>query len=450
MTNYWARHRLLLTLAVSILLAAIIGMLFVYPYFEQKAVNYNSQSLYKNTDIDFVVPEPSYEQVNDLPSTHGIESVFPFFLTKAPVSINGRSRTTTVLITDQNQSLEASMYNPTRKIQETGSSVDNPILVDWQFCKETGAKVGDAVSIEIGAEKREYRIAAVYETNALYDGGALLVQVSDEQMVSIQQGSQNSGYSGMYVSANDYDTCRQYLTTDYRPLGRLRSREQFADDDQYQIHYDAIMSSGFSNEITDFRIKESELKKDVSSLSVWLGTLLTIAIIIAFNVIMSSRGCEKEYFTKHLIPNGQDVKPYYLVSFIAETVLCIIVYAVVILLRINSATVYVPRSVLNIYLAMFPIAVLVAELICFLLINRSVYAAKRNAVVVINTNSQQTQSGASISSPLNGAQTSDDSSVQEEKMDDSSSKQTDNSSEKKAIYDFHATPSQSPEESKKL
>ena len=48
-----------------------------------------------------------------------------------------------------------------------------------------------------------------------------------------------------------------------------------------------------------------------------LVVVVAIAVIIAFNVIMSNRGCEKEYFTRRSIPNGQDVKPYYVISFIA-------------------------------------------------------------------------------------------------------------------------------------
>lgn len=411
MTSYWARHRLLPTLAVGIVLAIIVSLLFVYPYIEQRAMNYNSQSLYKNTGIDFIVPEPSYEQVNELPGTHGIEAVFPFYLTKAPVSINGMSRTTTVLITDQNQSLENSMYNTGRLIQQSGSSVENLILVDWQFCKETGAKVGDTVSFEIGAKTQDFRITAIYET---YDGGTVLVQVPDEAMQAIRQGSLNNGYSGMYVSANDYDTCRLYLTTDYRPLGRLRAREQFADDDQYQIHYDAIMASGYANEITDFRVKESELDKPVSSISVWLGALLAIAVIIAFNVIMSNRGCEKEYFTRRSIPNGQDVKPYYVISFIVETLTCIAVYAVAMLIRFNLAAVYIPGTALNFYLILFPISVIVAELICLLLINRSVYAAKRSAIVVINNQDTQ-EKVSSTAQPTSTIQVATDINVLEGK-----------------------------------
>ena len=392
MTNYWIRQRLLFTLIISITLSLVVSVLFVSPYISQQATAYNNQSLYKNTSMDFVVPEPSYEQALELPGTNGIDAVFPFFLTKASVSINGKSRTTTILITDQSQQLEHSMYNRKRLIQQADEAYSNPILVDWQFCKETGAKVGDTISLTIGSSSHEYRISAIYESNVLYDGGALLVQVSDEQMLSIRQGSQNNGFSGMYVTANDYDSCRQYLLTDYRPLGRLRARDQFSDDNQYQIHYDAIMSSGYSNEITDFRMRETNLEISVSSLTIWLGLLLTVVAIILFNVLMANRGCEKTYFIKHCIPNGQNVKPYYVISFGAETALCIIIYAVALIVSIKESTAYIPSSAFNLYIYLFPITVLVVEIVCLAIVNRSVYGAKQSGNID-NPDSQQKAEG---------------------------------------------------------
>ena len=96
MGGYWIRQRLFLTLIVTAAVALITSFLFVYPSIMQRAEAYNSQSIYKNTDIDFIAPEPSFEQVDDLPGTNGIDKVFPFFSTKAQVNVNGTSRTTTV------------------------------------------------------------------------------------------------------------------------------------------------------------------------------------------------------------------------------------------------------------------------------------------------------------------------------------------------------------------
>ena len=70
MTGYWIRHRLLATLVLCAAVALISSLLFAFPYVNQRANNYNAQSIYKNSDIDFIAPEPSFDQVKDLPGTN--------------------------------------------------------------------------------------------------------------------------------------------------------------------------------------------------------------------------------------------------------------------------------------------------------------------------------------------------------------------------------------------
>lgn len=374
MTGYWFRHRFLFSLILCTAVAVITGSLFAYPCIVKQADTYNSQSIYKNTRIDFIAPEPSFEQVKELPGTHGIDKVFPFFMTKTSVYVNGTTRTTTVLLSSQEQDLDATMYTEERLIEKTASEQENPILVDWQFCRDTSSRLGDTVAITINGNSTEFKIYAIYETNALYDGGAILALVSDEQIAAIQSQSSNNGYSGMYVSASDYNTCRTYLTQEYRPLGRLKDRELFDDDSQYQVHYDAIMASGYENEITDFRIRESDLDRASSSFMVWLGAVLTIAIIIGFNFLMAKRGCERGYFSKHCIPQGTDIRPYYTTSFCFELLVCIAIYAVVLLLCIRTSNEYIPRSALGARVAVIPIALVVSEVIA-LFMNRALVAA---------------------------------------------------------------------------
>ena len=255
------------------------------------------------------------------------------------------------------------MYNQSRLIEKSGIEYDNPILVDWQFCRDTGAKLGDTVSLVIGGQNIDYRIYAIYETNTIYDGGAILAQISDEQKTSIAEQSSNTGYSGMYISASDYNTCQSYLTTEYRPLGRLRDRDQFSDDEQYQVHYDAIMSSAYANEITDFRIRENGLSSSSRSIMTWIGAVLAIVVIIGFNVAMSGRGCERVYFTKQRIPKGQDVKPYYSTAFVFELIFTILLYVAFLLLRLKLSSEYVPGSAIGLKVIIVPAAIIVAEII---------------------------------------------------------------------------------------
>ena len=90
MTGYWTRQRAVATLIVSVVVALAASFLFVYPSILQQANNYNDQSIYKNSDIDFIAPEPSFDQVKELPGTNGIDKIFTFFLTKTEVKVNGK------------------------------------------------------------------------------------------------------------------------------------------------------------------------------------------------------------------------------------------------------------------------------------------------------------------------------------------------------------------------
>ena len=367
MAGYWFKHRLAQTLILGLAVALVAALLFAYPCILGQADRYNSQSIYKNSEMDFIVPEPSFEQARELPGTHGIDRIFPFLLTKTEVIVNGNSRTTTVLLSDQLQNVDFTMYSPARLIAKSSAQINKPILVDLQFCHDTSASLGDTVTIMIGGTPVDFTISAIYETNSIYDGGAVLAQMGDELMNSIVEQSNNSGYSGMYINASDYDTCRAYLTTEYRPLGRLKSADQFENDAQYQVHYDAIMSSGYANEITDFRVRESSLDSTGSMTMIWIGAVLSAIILIAFNVVMSKRGCEQGYFLKHCIPKGQDVRAYYAVSFAAEVVWSIVAYAVIMMLRLKSTPVFIPKSALGVKTAVIPVAILIAGIICLVM-----------------------------------------------------------------------------------
>ena len=363
MTGHWLRHRFFTTLIMSAAVSAIIILLFVYPYIRQTATSYNDQSVYNNSDIDFIAPEPSFEQVQNLPGTNGVSKIFPFFLTKTEIECKDKTRTSTVLLSDDFQNIDITMYSKTRLIKKSSSEVENPIWVDWQFSRDTGCDIGDKVSLSISGNKVDFTICAIYETNCIYDGGAIIAQISKEQANLIKENSSNNGYSGMYVTASDYATCKQYLETEYRPLGRLKNREQFDDDEQYQLHYDAIMSSGYSNEITDFTIRKNEMTKEDNYMLIIAGAILGLIIVLAFNTLMSKRGCEKGYFAKNCIPKGQNVKPYYTVSFFGELILIAAFSVGMLYMKLHNSDIYIPKSAWSIKIMVIPCAMLLAEVV---------------------------------------------------------------------------------------
>lgn len=364
MGGYWVRHRLAGSLLISCAVALMAGLLFAYPYIRQRAEDYNTQSVYRNSEMDFIAPEPSFEQVEELAGTHGIDKIFPYFLTKTQVSANGTDRATTVLLTDQMENVAITMYNESRLIEKVATDqTDHLVYIDWQFAKDTGTSPGDSISIPINGKDVSYTVAAVYETNSIYEDGAILADITEEEKDQISQNAANNGYSGMYLSASDYDTCKAYLTTDYRPLGRLKDETQFDSKEQYQIHYDAIMSSSYANEITDFRQMESDATDGVSIVLLIIGAVLSAVILFVFDYVMANRGVEKVYFTKSSIPKGQNVLPYYNTTFAFETIMTIVLFGLTLATGIHFTDIYIPGSAFSPLVILIPVAILVSELV---------------------------------------------------------------------------------------
>ena len=364
MGGHWVRHRLLMSIAICCVVTLVAVLLFVFPYILTSSETYNSQSIYKKSEIDFVVPEPSFEQASQLSGTHGIDKIFPFYKTTSLVTFNNQTRSTNVLMTDQMQNVDITMYNSNRLIKESKQQVSNPVLIDWQFAHDTGANIGDTVSLAIGENNVDYTVVAIYETNSLYDEGAILVPISVEQKEAISSNSKNNGYSAMYISASDYGACQTYLKSDYRPMGRLKDRDVFDSDEQYQIHYDAIMSSGFANEITDLRVKEDSLSIKDSPVLVWIASVIVFACLIIFNILMRKRGSEKNYFKNVCIPKGIDVKPYYSISFVFELVLAWLGYAALLVFKIVTSKIYIPNSsILNIWIICVPLIIFIVSIV---------------------------------------------------------------------------------------
>lgn len=379
MVNYWLRNRLLLSIAFVIATVLVISLAFVSPYMQDQASEYNAHSMYKNTTIDFIAPDPSFAQVDELSDNHGIERVFPYYATKSELSVKGKIRSTQVLLSDRLENMDLTMYNDARLIQRADIAYDDPIYVDWQFCQDTGANIGDEVTIPLGDWTAKYTIAAIYETNDLHDGGAILAPISTAQRDAIAQNARNKGYSGMYISASNYAECRTYLTTDYRPLGRLKDRNLFESDESYDIHYHAIMDSGFANEITDFRLRETGLTTDHNNSLLWIGAAVAFVLFMTYGMLMLWRGSERGYFINHSIPAGRDVKPYYICSFISETVLFVALFYLSLQVMARAGNQYIPEGIIDGKFIIIPFAVVAAEIAVFFISLRSLRRRKASS-----------------------------------------------------------------------
>ena len=84
-----------------------------------------------------------------------------------------------------------------------------------------------------------------------------------EQKVVIE--SVSKSYSGAYLKVNDISKSDAYLRN-YKPMGRLKTRDDFNTDEEYQIHYNSWNNASYYNEITSFNAKRESvnLKTEVN------------------------------------------------------------------------------------------------------------------------------------------------------------------------------------------
>lgn len=351
MIKYWAKNRLLFDILVPIILVLLVAFAFISPMFEIIGEANLMQSLYNNDKLDFDVPSPSYDQIAQLEAETSIESVFPYYYTEVDLSVNGKTRETNLFFSDAFDKLDQTMYCDERRIEVSKETYSNPIFVDYEFIKDTGAKLGSTVSVSFGGTKIDFQIAAIYETNTYYEGGAVLAKWEGLQKDTIMAISPKLVYSGAYIQATDHGLCKNYLETQYKPYGRLRDASEFATQEAYEIHYNAFMSANYSNEISDFNAKgqdvapKVEAKMSTANKNVVLSSVIMVVALIATNILLWFRRSERGYFARRKVSGEGNVVIYYLASVLVQAVVLIGGILATLLILPSNANNYIPRDV---------------------------------------------------------------------------------------------------------
>ena len=380
MIKYWIKNRFLLDLIFPCAFVLLIAFAFINPMFDSIGEATLMQSIYKNEKMDFDIPSPSFSQVKQLEQENFIESIFPYYYTETDVFVNSKERETNLFLSDSMDKLDQTMYCSSRLIEKSNKDFKNPILVDYQFLKDTGAALGETVFVTLGAMKIEFQIAAIYETNTYYDGGAIIAYWGGLQKEAIMAMSPNLTYSGAYVQAADYSQCKQYLDTQYKPYGRLRDVSEFASQEAYETHYNAFMSASYANEITDFSIKAKDAniiaKDKITALNhknlIACGVIFTSMFI--FNLLMWVRNSERKYFASRKVRGSSNVVIYYLFSTIFQAAILIGGIMITIMVTPTISEFYIPKEVVTTKSIVFIIATTIISI--FVLVENMLLSKK--------------------------------------------------------------------------
>lgn len=355
MIKYWTKNRIVFDLLVSLVLIVIVAFAFVLPIYNNIGEARLIQSLYENDSLDFDIPSPTNEQINELESKDFVASVFPYYYTKTTFKTNASSLNAHLLLSDSLDKIEQTMYCSSRCIEKIEDSVTNPLYADYAFIKSLGVKLKDTVSITIGSSKIDFQIAGIYETNTYYEGGAVLAKFEGVQKDAITANSPKLSYSGAYICANDMAVCKQYLETNYKPMGRLKDASEFSTHEAYQTHYNAFMSANYANEITNFDSKKNDVNSKVIALensaktSLILAIIIILVVVICHNIILWSRKSEKGYFARKLTQGNSNIAKYYVMSSITQAIILMLGIVVTLLISSLITEFFIPIQKINLY-----------------------------------------------------------------------------------------------------
>lgn len=352
MLHYWMKNRLAVSLIASLLLISLISFVFISTNISNIANSYNEMSIYEGSNIDFDVPSPSKLQVNELETLDHIEHVIPYIYTTKSVryfSSNSLSNVG-VLLLDNFDDIELTMYNSSRLIEKSTNYSDNPLIVDYRFIKLSGLTLGDVVQIPFGGSLVSFTIDGIYETNTYYQSNTIMgLWQGDQKILTENSLGRELNYSGAYIVSNSVSVTDNYLINQFKPYGRLRDRSEFDSDAAYQIHYNAFMNSNYANEITSFAdllvVSQDRAAnyKQVSQVSLLSGTLLLLVVQTAFSIALIFRKSEIKYFNSKK-RTGSSYGSYYIYSMIFEIFVASSLIMLYSLFLWNNLPLYLPLN----------------------------------------------------------------------------------------------------------
>lgn len=309
MFGYWIKKRFLLSVIYSVLIATAYIAAFVVPYAKNVSENDLKKGVFEASSISYDIPSPTKSQLSELRSQSFVVDVFGYYITEAGLNINGNNIKAKLMISDCVDSVEMTMFNSRRAIQKGTGSYETPLYIGEDFAIDNNLKIGD----EITCNGYKLTVAAIFEPDTYK--GCILVPVTSGEFLNMIESSTNA-YSGAYIEVNDENAAESYLRS-YKPEGRLKDRDSFESDEEYQIHYDAWADASYYNEITSFSDKLNGVRLTDTN-GIWIGSGVVVLIYLIVNLILFIRKTERYYFKTRKSRIG--LKTYYVLTAISDLI----------------------------------------------------------------------------------------------------------------------------------
>ena len=312
MKGKWTKCFLLFGLILMLIVSAAGVFTLGNKSVTQAENKYIFESIYANTEIDFIVPSPSKDQLQDDLGSYGVEAITGYYETKSKVEINGSEKSGTVILLPDSAKIKYTPYTDSRVLNGRNIQNGGEAIVDTKYAEKNSVSIGDTATISILGKEMEFSVVGISEENTYYDNGTIALVLTKED--ADEFAANGIVLSGAYVKASNYDACKTYLYTDYKPYGRLKDRTEFDTDDAYNQHVENFNSANWSKEITNCAANFDELKikyAGVDDAIITNAVIYAVVVIIAFLILimLSLNGSEIQSTMKqYIIKKGGTIK----------------------------------------------------------------------------------------------------------------------------------------------
>lgn len=320
MTKNWVKYYLLLGTVIVAILSFLCSVVFVknnVGHAQEKKV---FESIYKDTAIDFIIPSPSYSQIQEIEQNQetGVTAITPYYETSSSARINGNEAKGSVLFIADASKVDYTPYGTKRIVSGEKSVTEGNAIVDRTYIENNSCKIGDTVEMTLSGHQFTFTVTGMTEDNTYYNGGTIALVLSSEQVAQLE--SDGVGYSAAYVAASDYEKCKRYLLNEYKPYGRLKDESEFDNQEAYQQHVNNFNDANWSKEITNCKDNYSSLSVKYENVEsgIYRNTIIAAVIVllaaVIFNIVLLKNESLKNLFQGFLVKKSgtkSEIKSFY-------------------------------------------------------------------------------------------------------------------------------------------
>ena len=237
----------IISLLVAILSIVISLFAFMGTAVKEQAEANDILTIYEETDYDYIIKNPSADQITSFGENSSIKKVVPYYQLAYTFEIANEDIELTLKSIDNEQDLNFTEFSKIRLVEEKNVS-GNKIYLDYNLATRCGLKVGDT----IGSNAMQFVVAGFYRN---YDAQLAFVP----NLKNVVQSTLS--YAGVYVEVGNSAEFNTSVVQGYKPMATLKGRESFSDDAAYQAYLNDFNSRDYSAYIIDKNVGYAEAKE---------------------------------------------------------------------------------------------------------------------------------------------------------------------------------------------